>query len=140
MSQSYYSLWYHLVWSTKNRIPLIEKSWKWLLYNHIKEYCAIKEYHLDFINGTENHIHLLISPKPIFSISSIAQDIKRDSYFWVIDKGLASEHFNWQDGYGAFTVSKSMIEQVRNYIRNQEEHHKNQSFEQEIEFFKRQMK
>lgn len=79
MSQSYYSLWYHLVWSTKNRIPLIEKSWKWLLYNHIKEYCAIKEYHLDFINGTENHIHLLISPKPIFSISSIAPDILKET-------------------------------------------------------------
>lgn len=135
MAQSYISLWYHLVWSTKNREPLIQESWKWELYAHVREYCCKKEYNLDFINGTEDHVHLLISPKPIFAISNIVRDIKRDSYYWIKEQNLASNHFSWQDGYGAFSVSSSMLTQVRNYIKNQEEHHRKQTFEQEIAFF-----
>jgi putative transposase len=137
MAQSYLSLWYHLVWSTKNREPMIDKAWKWELYDHIKSYCKHKAYHLDFINGTEDHVHLLISPKPIFALSDIVRDIKRDSYYWIKEQGFSAQHFSWQDGYGAFTVSISMVETVRNYIRNQEELHKKQSFEHEIEYFEK---
>lgn len=135
MAQSYHSLWYHLVWSTKHREPLIQPEWKWELYTHIREFCKTKAYHLDFINGTEDHIHLLISPKPTFALSNVVRDIKRDSYYWVKDRQLTTRHFSWQDGYGAFTVSNSMIEKVRNYIRNQEEHHQKQSFEEELNYF-----
>jgi putative transposase len=135
MAQSYLSLWYHLVWSTKHREPLIQNEWKWDLYAHIRAYCKTKEYHLDFINGTEDHVHLLISPKPTFALSDIVRDIKRDSYYWVKEHQLSPKYFSWQDGYGAFTVSNSMIEQVRNYIKNQEQHHQKQSFEEEIATF-----
>ncbi len=135
MAQSYLALWYHLVWSTKNREALIHKDWKWDLYARIREYCKTKEYHLDFINGTEDHVHLLISPKPVFALSDIVRDIKRDSYYWVKEQKLCKSHFSWQDGYGGFTVSDSMVEKVRNYIKNQEEHHRNQTFEQEMGYF-----
>jgi putative transposase len=104
-SQSYLSLWYHLVCSTKNREPFIYKSWKWQLYDHIREFCKQKEYHLDFINGTEDHIHLLISPKPVFSLSNVVRDIKRDSYYWEKEQNLCSTHFSWQDGYGRFAAA-----------------------------------
>lgn len=136
MSQSYSSLWYHLIWSTKNREPLIENKWKWQLYEHIKEFCKIEEYHLDFINGTPDHVHLLISPKPTFALSDIVRDIKRDSYYWVKEQNLSERHFSWQDGYGVFTVSPSMVKKARNYIRNQEKHHQNKTFEQENEALK----
>ena len=128
-----------MVWSTKNREPYIDKSWKWQLYDHIREFCKQKEYHLDFINGTEDHIHLLISPKPVFSLSNVVRDIKRDSYYWVKEQNLCSIHFSWQDGYGAFTVSNSMLTQVRNYIKNQEEHHRKMNFEEEMLFFEKQI-
>jgi len=104
-SQSYLSLWYHLVCSTKNREPFIDKSWKWQLYDHIRVFCKQKEYHLDIINGTEDHIHLLISPKPVFSLSNVVRDIKRDSYYWVKEQNLCSTHFSWQDGYGRFAAA-----------------------------------
>jgi putative transposase len=136
MAQSYLALWYHLVWSTKNREPFIAKSWKWQLYEHIRQYCADKQYHLDFINGTDDHVHLLISPKPTFAISDIVRDIKRDSYYWLKEQALVGNDFGWQDGYGAFTVSVSMVNTVRNYIKKQEEHHQKQTFDQEIDYFK----
>jgi putative transposase len=91
---------------------------------------------LDFINGTDDHIHLLISPKPTFALSDIVRDIKRDSYYWIKEQGLSAPHFSWQDGYGAFTVSHSMLEKVRNYIKNQEKHHQKQTFEEEMDYFK----
>ncbi len=130
MSQSYYSLWYHLVWSTKNRIPLIEKPWKWLLYDHIKEYCAIKEYHLDFINGTENHVHLLIGLSLPDKFSEFIRDIKACSSIWM-KQNTSQKYFAWQEGYGSFSVSYSSLEKVYHYIKNQEEHHKTKSFDQE---------
>jgi putative transposase len=135
MAQTYHSLWYHLVWSTKNREPLIHKDWKWELYAHIQKYCKTKDYHLDFINGKEDHVHLLISIKPSFALSDIVRDIKRDSYYWIKEQQLTSSHFSWQDGYAAFTVSNSIVEKVRNYIKNQEEHHRKQGFDDEIAFF-----
>jgi putative transposase len=135
MPQNYTAIWFHLVWSTKNRFPFIQKSWKWELYKHIKEYCETKNYHLDHINGIEDHIHLLISPKPNFAVSDIVRNIKTDSYYWIKEKGYCADEFGWQDGYAAFTVSPSQVDIVRKYIRNQEIHHQDKTFEEEIKWF-----
>lgn len=133
--QNYLALWYHLVWSTKNRELLIDKSWKWELYNRMKIFCQEKEYYLDFINGVEDHVHLLISPKPKFSLSNVVRDIKRDSYYWILDNKKCEKAFSWQDGYGALTISPSQVKKVRNYIEKQEEHHRLYTYEREIEVF-----
>lgn len=133
MPQSYTSLWYHLVWSTKHREPFIEKSWKWELFQHIKEYCEEKGYYLDFINGIEDHIHLLVNLKPTHNISTVVRDIKRDSYYWVNDKKFTQIHFSWQDGYAAFSVSPTALPIVRNYIKNQEIHHQTINYEKEFD-------
>ena len=135
MAQNYLALWYHLIWTTKNREPLILSEWKWDLYKHIKTYCYEKEYHLDFVNGVEDHVHLLISPKPIFALSDIVRDIKRDSYYWVKEQGLC-DNFTWQDGYGALTVSPSHVNLIRNYIKKQEKHHKERTYEEELKILK----
>lgn len=135
MGQSYIAIWFHLVWSTKNREPFIQNSWKKELYSHIKEYCQQKEYHLDFINGMPDHIHLLISPKATFAISDIVRNIKTDSYYWVKENRHSTEAFGWQDGYGVFSVSPSQVQKVRNYIKNQEIHHQKHDFNDELKWF-----
>jgi putative transposase len=101
----------------------------------MKDYCKEKEYHLDFVNGMPDHVHLLISPKPTFALSDIVRNIKTNSYYWLKESGLVDDSFGWQDGYGAFSVSPSMLPQVRNYIKNQEKHHKTKTFEEEMEWF-----
>jgi putative transposase len=135
MRQSYVSIWFHLVWSTKNRERFIQDAWKWQLYSHMKEYCKEKDYYLDFVNGMPDHVHLLISPKPTFALSDIVRNIKTNSYYWLKESRLVDDSFGWQDGYGAFSVSPSMLPQVRNYIKNQEKHHKTKTFEEEMEWF-----
>lgn len=129
---NYTALWYHLVWSTKHRAFLIDKEWKWNLFTYLKVYCKEKEYYLDYINSMPDHVHLLISPKPKFALSDIVRNIKVTSYYWLKDENLCKEDFGWQDGYAAFTVSPTQVHKVRNYIKNQEEHHQNYDFEQEL--------
>ena len=124
LMQTYSALWVHLVWSTKNRQPMISQKLKYKLYDQIREICLDKTYHLDFINGIEDHIHLLISLSPKFSVSNVVKDIKGISQKWVVENGLAEEYFAWQDGYAVVSVSPSNVQKVRNYIKNQEKHHK----------------
>ena len=135
MGQSYIAIWFHLVWSTKHREPFIQNSWKMELYAHIREYCKEKEYHLDFINGMPDHVHLLVSPKSTFAISDIVRNIKTDSYYWIKNNNYSTKDFGWQDGYGVFTVSPSQVPKVRNYIKNQEKHHQKDNFEDEMKRF-----
>ncbi len=132
MAQTYRSLWIHLIWSTKNRNPLIHQKLKHPLYNKIRSIAQEKQYHLDCINGIADHVHLLISLNPRFSISVIVKDLKGISYHWVNENNLTEEHFAWQDGYGAFSVSPSNVQRVRQYIFNQERHHQEMSFADEI--------
>jgi putative transposase len=130
--QTYSALWVHLIWSTKNRQPIISQKLKYKLYDQIREICIDKTYHLDFINGIEDHIHLLISLSPKFSVSNVVKDIKGVSQRWVVESGLIEEYFEWQDGYAVVSVSPYNVQRVRNYIRNQEKHHKKMTAEDEL--------
>ncbi len=135
--QKYYSLWVHLVWTTKNRKPLISKELKLPLYRKIQEICKEKEYHLDFINGVEDHVHLLISLNPKFAVSDVVKNIKGLSQKWARESELIEDYFEWQDGYAVISVSPSVVPKVRDYIRNQEEKHKKATFnfDKELETF-----
>ena len=82
-----------------------------------------------------DHIHIFVGLQPAIAISDLVQDIKRASNNWINDKGFINGKFSWQDGYGAFTVSHSQIETVQAYIRNQEEHHRLKTFEDEYRVF-----
>ena len=132
MSHTFSSLWYHLVWSTKNRDSFLEKELRTKLFIEIKAYCKKKEYHLDQINGVEDHIHLLISLKPSVRISDVVRNIKTHSYYWLKENELSTSEFGWQDSYAVFTVSERFLKNLRSYIQNQEIHHKNSNFETEI--------
>ncbi len=135
--QKYYALWIHLVWTTKNRQLLISNKLKMPLYKKIQEICKEKGYHLDFINGVEDHIHLLISLNPKFAVSDVVKNIKGLSQKWARESELIEDYFEWQDGYAVISVSPSVVPKVRNYIRNQEKKHKKETltFDEELELF-----
>jgi putative transposase len=126
----------HFVWSTKNRFPFLnsielrEKMWK-----HIKENGKEKGIFIDFVNGYNDHCHCLVSMKSDQTIQKVIQMIKGESAFWFNNQRLILEKFEWQDEYFAVSVSESMIENVRNYIKNQEKHHQKKTFAEEYQEF-----
>ncbi len=136
MPQTFTALWVHLIWATKNREPILHKSIRIPLYKQIRIIAAQKGYHLDFINGVEDHVHCLFSVQPSCSISQIAKNVKGASSHWLNGQGLLEGPFDWQDGYAAFSVSPSNVQRVRNYIGNQEMHHKTVGFQAELESLK----
>ena len=125
----------HFIWATKNRVPLITSDLKLQLLPHIKAQCLKKDIFLDTLNCLEDHIHLLISLGTEQTISKVAQLIKGESSFWINSSKLISSKFEWQDEYIALSVSESGLDKVRQYIGNQEEHHKKKTFTQEYQDF-----
>ena len=124
----------HFVWSTKNRETYLEtKEIRNKVWFHIKENAVKKGIFIDFVNGYSQHCHCLISLGIDQTISKIMQLIKGESSFWINKEGLTKEKFEWQDEYYGVSVSESMIEKVRDYIKNQEVHHSLKSYDDEID-------
>ena len=133
---SWVRVWIHLVFSTKERIPFFDSSEKReTVFSHIKENSKEKNIWLDCINGHQEHIHCLLSLNKDQSISKAAQLIKGESSYWINQNKIASNMFGWQDDYWAVSVSESHLESVRKYIWDQEEHHKEKSFTEEVNDF-----
>ena len=120
---SYSNLLYHCVFSTKNRLPLINENLKSDLYSYIGGIVRSHGGALLEIGGMPDHVHLLARFKPTISVSDMLREIKSGSSKWANEEKPGLHKFGWQDGYAAFTVSRSQVEQVRTYIRNQAEHH-----------------
>ncbi|MDN5354275.1 MAG: REP-associated tyrosine transposase [Candidatus Cloacimonadota bacterium] len=131
MQHTFFKLWIHLVWSTKGREPFLLNRNRKDIFFHIKETGEEKGFHLDVINGTKNHVHCLLSLNPKWSISEIANQLKGESSHWINEQNLMKPKFFWQRGFGAFSVSQSNVQRIRNYILNQEEHHRKISFKEE---------
>ena len=125
----------HLIWSTKNRERIITKEIKTILLNHIRENAKSKNIFIDFINGEPEHIHATISLGSDQTISKVAQLIKGESSNWINKNKLLPGRFEWQDEYIAVSVSESQINKVREYIKNQEEHHRKKNFAEEYKEF-----
>lgn len=126
----------HFVWSTKNRMPfLATPEIRQLMWNHIRENAKVKGIHIDFINGYSDHCHCLVSLGVDQTIQKVMQLIKGESSFWMNNQKLILDKFEWQDEYFAVSVSESILEKVRNYIKNQERHHCKQTFEEEYNEF-----
>lgn len=132
---SYTRIWIHLVWATKRREPLLQQNIRQKLCAHIRENAKVKNIYIDSINGHIDHLHVLLSLSPEQTIARVAQLIKGESSFWINKNKLMSQPFEWQDNYFAVSVSESGISRIREYIRNQEEHHAKRSFQQEYEAF-----
>jgi putative transposase len=127
---SYSALYYHLIWSTKYRTPLIQPEWKDDLYAYIGGIVRNEGNKLLKAGGTSDHIHLLCSLGRESTISDILRAIKTNSSKWV--RETLAPNFQWQDGYAAFSVSRGAIPDVERYLANQEQHHATISFEDEM--------
>jgi putative transposase len=131
----YTTLYIHLVWATKDRLPLLDKEIRPELFAHIRENAKSKSIIIDTIGGYNEHIHILISLDPTQTISNILNLIKGESSHWINKSLLTKGKFEWQDEYFAVSVSPSIIGKVRDYILNQETHHRKKTFAQEYEEF-----
>lgn len=131
----YVRIWVHLIWSTKNREKIISKKLKPVLLQHILQNARQKNIYIDKINCVADHCHALISLGTSQSISKVAFLLKGESSHWVNENKAAVGHFEWQDEYIAVSVSESQVEKIRDYIKNQDEHHRIKSFSEEYELF-----
>ena len=130
MSHTYTNLLTHFVFSTKDRLPLITGEMKSELYPYLGGLTKDLKGKSLAINGIEDHVHLLVSLPPTVSTSDAMQYIKANSSKWAGEK--FDNRFAWQIGYGAFSVSRSNVDTVVKYIKNQEEHHKTSDFREEF--------
>ena len=133
----YIKIWVHLVWTTKNREPLLTFEIKIQVLDHIVKNAVDKDIYIDFINGHLEHVHLLISLGSGQNIDKIVMLLKGESSFWINRNNRIRKKFEWQDEYFAVSVSESSVNRVRDYIKNQEEHHRKKSFQEEFDEFMR---
>jgi putative transposase len=131
MSHTYSQLLYHLVFSTKYRESVIEPRLQAELYPYIGGIVREQQGCLLAIGGMPDHIHLLVRLKPTVALPGLLRAVKASSSHWVHQRAGMPRHFQWQEGYGAFTVGYSGAETVRRYIQTQEEHHRHRRFETE---------
>lgn len=131
MPNTYTQIHIHFVFAVKYRLGIISNNWKNDLYKYITGITQNNKHKMLAINGISDHIHLLIGVRPSQSISDLMKDIKQSSSLWINENKLTNRHFEWQEGYGAFSYSKSQIDNVIKYIQNQEEHHKIKTFKEE---------
>ena len=127
MPSTHTSLYFHLVFSTKDRMPLIENNWKNKLHAYLGGIIRNLKGVALAVGGIENHVHLLVS---LNAMHCLSRELKASSSGW-IHQEIGLKSFAWQIGYGAFTVSPNNLERVKNYVLNQEIHHQKQKFEDE---------
>ena len=125
-------IWLHTVWTTKNRIPYLNKKIRLGVFDHIMAYARKNNIYIDFINGYFDHVHCLISINSDQSIASIMNKIKGESSHWINSNNLLEEKFAWQQGYYAASIGTSQINIVRKHIKYQDVHHKSQLLDEEI--------
>ena len=138
MANTFTSLHYHMVFSTKNRERWITSDVEERIWSYLGGIAKENKVHPIQIGGIEDHVHLLLGAPASLAPSKIAQLIKGGSSAWIHETFPNMKGFAWQDGYGVFSVSKSNIPGVVDYIRGQREHHRTRTFQEEyIAFLKR---
>lgn len=131
MPNTYTQIHIHTVFAVKYRAGIIQKEWKVELYKYITGIIQSHNHKLLIINGMPDHIHVLFGMRPTQSLSDLMQDIKGSSSKWINERKFTETKFEWQQGFGAFSYSKSEIQNVMAYIQNQESHHSRKSFKDE---------
>lgn len=135
MPQSLARLHIHLVFSTKNREPHIQDTIRSALHAYMATVLQNIGCAPVLINSVEDHIHLLFDLSRTVAISKAVEDVKKSSSKWIKTQGAGLANFAWQSGYGAFAVSESNVDAVREYIAHQREHHRHKTFQEEYRQF-----
>jgi len=131
MPQSLVKMLVHMVWSTKDRVRIIPPDFEPQLYGYISGIITNNSGRMIIAGGDADHIHLLASIGRI-DIAELIGDIKRDTSSWIKKQDPRLSGFYWQRGYGAFSIGQSQVPTVSRYIRNQKEHHRTQSYQDEF--------
>jgi putative transposase len=135
VANTYTSLHYHVIFSTKNREKWIESDLEQRIWAYLGGIARENNVTPVLIGGVEDHVHLLLGLPPVFALSNAVKVIKGGSSKWIKETFPALAKFGWQDGYAAFTASKSHLPELVAYIRDQREHHRRKSFEEEYRAF-----
>jgi putative transposase len=130
MGSTFFSLHYHIVFSTKERQPFIRAEWRSRVHAYLGGILRQINGVAEIVGGVADHVHLLASLRPAHCVADVMRDMKKDSSSWV--KETFDRNFAWQEGYAAFTVSPTATESVRQYIANQEVHHAKHLFVDEL--------
>jgi len=135
MPQSLAKILVHIIFSTKGRMPVIARE----VRPELNAYIAGILKHLGcpsiLVNSVADHVHILCYLSKTIALAKVIEEVKKASSKWIKPKAAALRNFHWQNGYGAFSVSQSNVEEVRRYIANQEEHHRLVTFEEEFRAF-----
>ena len=135
MPQSLSSILVHLVYSTKNRHPYITPEIETELHPYLATVFREMDCPSLAINGTEDHIHALFRLARTAAICDVVEEVKKRSSKWIKTKGPALLSFQWQAGYGAFSIGESGVDPLRRYIANQKQHHRRQTYQDEVRAF-----
>jgi len=124
-----------MVFAVKNREALLHKDFRIRVFEYMSGILREMKHKSIIINGVSDHVHVFLGLNPALSISDTVHELKRSSSIFIKENKLCKSKFSWQEGYGAFSYSKSQVEKVYNYIQNQEAHHKRKTFREEyLEF------
>ena len=138
MANTYHQIYVQTVFAVKYREAVIDTKWKNNLFGVIGNLINETKCKNIIVNGVEDHVHCLIGLKPVISVSELMKTVKAKSSKYINDHRLTRERFEWQEGYGAFSYSQSSVDKVYKYIKNQEAHHKKQTFRDEyLDFLKK---
>lgn len=135
MANTYTQIHIQSVFAVKKRTGLVQPTWKDELYKYITGIVKAHDHKVLAINGMPDHIHLFFGMRPTQSLSDLMQDVKGNSSKWINERGFCKGRFEWQEGYGGFSYSKSQVNDVVTYIENQEIHHQKRSFVDEYNDF-----
>ena len=135
MPQSHAAILVHIIFSTKNREPFIQPEIETELFPYLATSCRSANSPALLINGTMDHVHLLVNLGRKTAIADLVEEIKTSSSRWIKSKGPPFQNFYWQNGYGAFSIGQSGVAALKQYIANQKEHHRVKTFQEEFREF-----
>ena len=135
MPQSLSSILIHLVFSTKNREPFITPAIESELHPYMAKILRELKSPSLVINGTTDHLHILFSLSRVIKVADLVEEVKTESFKWIKTKGREFRNFHWQRGYGAFSIGQSNVAALKRYIRNQKQHHRRVTFQDEYRKF-----
>jgi REP element-mobilizing transposase RayT len=135
MANTYTNLNYHIIYSTKGRAAFIAPTFEEQLWAYMAGIAKDNDCFVHRIGGIEDHVHLVLSIPASLAVARLVQLVKGGSSRWIHESYPTLAHFGWQDGYAAFTVSRSVLPEVIHYAANQREHHRQRTFTEEYRLF-----
>ncbi|RZL29860.1 MAG: IS200/IS605 family transposase, partial [Pedobacter sp.] len=138
MAGTFSQIYIQYVFAVKGRQNLLQKPWRDEVFRYMAGIIKEKGQKPIIVNGVADHVHVFVGIKPSMNISDLIRDVKNNSSKFINEQGWLKGKFSWQEGYGAFSYAHSQIENVYQYITNQEEHHRTKTFKEEyLEFLKK---